>query len=338
MNQGEKEKTMHRKQWPGRSLPLGGLALSLLLGLACSAGAADDRGTLKGIKDGDTQLQSGYTLEALLQRPAHPFDPEQGRELRSVRQTGDEKGRASAGTSRHSREPKYQSLHVLDYKSLDFDDQDHLIYWRTSKVWHLSAGALNRTLVEWETGTVSPAGEVANRTPHTQLQRYAAEDPNSLPEANHLLMILGRGFSPHLHSIESTEKTSDGLHKLEVEGSYGEAHPGTWELWVDTGANFLVRRARFSSAATGHLVLEMHNSGLAEGGVPLALSGWIEFPLDQQGRRAPYRVEADLQQYRGVFDRRLWREVQGAVTRTLPDGSEILDLVEGQRQRIFIGE
>lgn len=176
--------------------------------------------------------------------------------------------------------PKYEELSI----ATEVDKKKTKSVAIRTKQWGYWGTDVSGTNYESTVLTLVPTGEVAENGKFSDSLLFGptAAGPNA--PKRYLLWSLGRFFSKHLDKVTRVEKAPYGCLFVTALGEQSQGYKGRWELEIDPGAAWMVRKARFYlDREPNRIYTEMKNEGTVWSGpycIPRRASCNYWGPLD----------------------------------------------------------
>lgn len=298
------------------------------------ASAEVDPGPAANMRKADEQLASSFTCSFVVHSPASFMfaDARQGQMIRRCDLTQADGERAIICNFEYSSPPVYGEPGTLGYQAGDFDNDGHLIVWRTLESHTLLSRGDGVAREVIQSHRVSRSGDVVSDEPYFRLRLFPADGKSYSAETDRPLLVLGRGLADHLDEVVDIKPDSVGQLRLVGRGAYGPR--GTWDVVIDPGERCLARRATFTPDGASQPQIRIETEGVSAPG--LAKRGTFTLLLTDS-LRLTESVEVDsvaLSPSPRIFD-----EVRRRHGEPLPAGkSEIMDHRTSPAVRTFPGE
>ena len=149
-------------------------------------------------------------------------------------------------------------------------------------------------------------------------------------------MAAGLGVTQYMSSIETVERSEDGLLAVRARGAYGPTLPGTWLMTLDPDTDYLIREASFVADGEEIPVFLIGSSGNMElGNSTIGTEGMLTFRV---GTGNPYEISVSIGSVSVAANTQLLGEVRDRISQELTEPSEIIDYRESPPVRTFLGE
>lgn len=264
----------------------------------------------------DQAFLSACTLNLTATYPTTAFDSRQGRSAAAVHVTSDGKEQALQLEDLQMDPPVF-SAHRLER---DYDNNGNLVLSHHKRTFVFLGTESWKCRFDPEEIRVDSSGKVAGavkRPPH--IDSRPVGHPDSANYFYRFVLPLGRGFSRLIETVTGIEAGENGIANVTARGTMFSPNVGTWQLEVDTGHDYLIRRAEFLQDGANHssVMSATETAGISKGDIPLYREGSFALASD-------YVINVTLIDYTNAVTPALISDVRLAVD-TLAEDWTLLD-------------
>lgn len=276
---------------------------------------------------------SGFVSSFSMTKPSCFFDSAQGMETKKCEIAWTTDWCILKTISTYEHDPIFKAIGTANYKDIDYDLDGNLIITRSVTKYAISTRDRNDSLEELVTYKISPSGVIVSKDSYFALWHFPVGNKKTVYVFDQFKLATGWGFSEHLAEvIEPPGVSSEGLHILEVRGTFGPSLGGKWAIIYEDAGDPIVRRAQFFAGGTDRPAIEIQSSGTVEqSDLKIAQSGIF--------KAETYEAQFEVSSLRrlaaiDLATLPLWKEVVEAFNTPLPPNSEEVDFRGPKPKRV----